>query len=149
MEKPISSFLRSTFLIHLIIGGLLGIFIFLIPGRTLTWFGWVGVNVTFANTDLVVPGTLFVDGTITRLLGAAMLALAFSSFLGWRASTWNQVSLIVQAELVYCSLGALAFIMGGIVLANRPMPIIGYVLLVVLLAFVAAWAWAYREGIRK
>lgn len=69
MEKPISSFLRSTFLIHLIIGGLLGIFIFLIPGRTLTWFGWVGVNVTFANTDLVVPGTLFVDGTITRLLG--------------------------------------------------------------------------------
>lgn len=149
MEKPISSFLRSTFLIHLIIGGILGIFIFAIPGRTLTLLRWVEVSVPFPNSDIVVPGTFFVDGTITRLLGAALLALAFSSFLGWRASIWNQVALLVQAELVFCLLGALAFILGGIITSTRPMPIIGYVLLVILLAFDAAWAWAYRLGARK
>ncbi len=149
MEKPISSFLRSTFLIHLIIGGLLGIFIFSIPGRTLTWLGWVEVSVPFPNSDIVVPGTFFVDATITRLLGAAILALAFSSFLGWRASTWSQVTLLVQTELVFCLLGALTFILGIIISSNRPMPIIGYVFIVILLVFSAAWAWSYRQATRK
>lgn len=146
MEKPISSILRSTFLVHMIIGVFLGIFLFLIPGRTLTLFGWVDVSVPFPDSEIVVPGTFFVDGTMIRLLAAALLALAFSSFLGWRASTWGQVALIVQVELVYCLLGSLAFILGGVILSGRPMPIIGYVLLVILLGFVAAWAWAYRQG---
>lgn len=145
MEKPISSFLRSTFLVHIIIGGLLGVFLIFIPGRTLTWFGWVPESVPVPNSELTVPGTIYVDPIITRVLGAALLALAFSSFLGWRASTWGQVALIVQVELVYCLLGSLIFI-AGFFLLQRPMPIIGYVFLVIFLGFVAAWAWAYRQG---
>ncbi len=147
MDKPISSFLRTTFLVHLIIGFLLGVFIFLIPGRSLTLLGWVPASVPVPNSQLSVPGTIFVDPVITRLLGAALLALAFSSYLGWRANSWGQVALIVQLELVYCALGSLAFI-AAFFLLERPMPVIGYVFLVILLAFTAAWAWAYRQGHR-
>ena len=147
MNNPISSFLRSTFLVHMIIGGLLGVFLFLIPGRTLTWIGWAPVSFQIPNTELIAPGTVMVDSLLTRLLGAGLLALAFSSFLGWRASTWSQVALIVQVELVYCILGSLAII-GYRWLLRRPVPDIGYILLVILLAFVAAWAWAYRQGTR-
>jgi hypothetical protein len=139
--------LRSTFLVHLIIGPLLGIFLILIPGRTLTWLGWVDESVQFPDSQIIVPGTFFVDGTITRLLAAALLALAFSSYLGWRASTWNQVALIVQVELVYFLLGSVVFI-AALFTLQRPMPIIGYVLLIILLIFVSAWAWAYRQGTR-
>jgi hypothetical protein len=148
MDKPISSFLRNTFLFHMIIGVILGVFLFLIPGRFLTFIGWVQESVTFPNIELPVPGTIFVDPLITRLLGSAILALSFSSFLGRRASTWGQVALIVQAELAYSLLGSVAFL-AAIFLLQRPMPIIGYVLQVTLLAFVAAWAWAYRQGTRS
>jgi hypothetical protein len=147
MDKPISSFLRTTFLLHMIIGVLLGVFLFLIPGRTLTLLGWVPESVPIPNSEITAPGTIFVDPVITRLLGAALLALAFSGYLGWRASTWGQVTLIVQVELVYCILGSLTYI-AAFFLLQRPMPFIGYVLLIVLLAFVAAWAWAYRQETR-
>ena len=145
MDKTISTFLRNTFLVHLIIGFLLGVTLFLIPGRTLTLLGWVPESVPIPNSQLTVPGTIFVDPLITRLLGAALLALAFSSYLGWRASSLSQVALIVQLELVYCALGSLAFI-AAYFLLERPMPVIGYVFLVILLAFAVAWAWAYREA---
>ncbi len=59
----------------------------------------------------------------------------------------SQVALIVQVELVYCALGSLAFI-AAYFLLERPMPVIGYVFLFILLAFTAAWAWAYREAAR-
>ena len=147
MDKPISSFLRSTFLVHLIIGVLLGVFLFLIPGRFLTFLGWVPEGVEILDTELTVPGSTFVDPIITRLLGSAILALTISSFLGWRASTWGQVSLIVQTELAYSLLGSVA-LFSAFFLLERPMPIIGYVILVTLLAFGAAWAWAYRQGTR-
>jgi hypothetical protein len=42
---------------------------------------------------------------------------------------------------------SLAFI-AAFFLLQRSMPIIGYVLLVILLAFVAAWAWSYRQETR-
>lgn len=147
MEKPISSFLRSTFMVHLIIGGILGIFMFTIPGRTLTVLGWVPETFQIPDTEITAPGTAFVDPALMRVLGAGLLALAFSSFLGWRASTWGQVSLIVQAELVYCLLGALSFVVRA-VRYEPSMPFIGYVMLILLAAFAAAWAWAYRQGAR-
>ena len=147
MDKPISSFLRNTFLVHMVIGGLLGAFIFLIPGRALTWLGWVPTNVAVLDTGLTVPGTTFVDPVIVRLVGAALLALAFSSFLGWRSSTWGQVALLVQVELVYCALSSVALITGWVVRGN--LQVIAYVLLMILLAFVAAWAWAYQQGARE
>lgn len=145
MKNPNTSFLRNTFLVHVIIGGLLGAFLFLIPGRTLTWLGWVPEIVTVPNTELTAPGTVFVDPLITRLLGAALLSFAFSSFLGWRARTYEKVKLLVQTELVFCVLSSIAFFT-FMILHGITMAVIGYVLLVVLLGFSAAWVWAYRHG---
>jgi hypothetical protein len=147
MDKPISSLLKTTFLIHFIISLVLGLAIFIVPGRTLTLIGWVPDTVPVPNTELTVPGTIYVDAVISRLLGAATLALAFSSYLGWRARTWGQVSLIVQAEMVFCVLGAMGMI-ASFFLAEREIPIFGFVELVILLAFAAAWSWAFN-GSRK
>jgi hypothetical protein len=139
--------LRSTFIVHMVIGGLLGAAIFIVPGRTLTLLGWVPQWVQLPDSELSIPGQTFIDPVIIRLLGATLLALAFSSFLGWRAGKWGEVALLVQTELVYCALGALAFI-AGLFLLDRPMPVSGYVLLVILVAFAVAWVVALRQGSR-
>ena len=145
MNKEISSRLRWTFLIHLIVAGVLGIALFAIPGRTLMMFGWVEEMVMLPESELSVPGGTFVDPLITRLLGAAMLALAFSSYLGWRAKEWGQVSILVQMETVYCVLGTLVFII-TIFLTERAIPPAIWALLVVLIAFAVAWGIAWLRG---
>ncbi len=95
MDRPISQSLRITFLVHLIVSAVSGAAFWLIPGRTLTWVGWVPVTYQVPGTDLTAPGTVFVDPVITRVLGAALLALAFLSYRGWRARQWSQVSTVV------------------------------------------------------
>jgi hypothetical protein len=144
MDKPISSTLRTTFLAHWIFGGVLGAAMFLIPGRLLTLLGWVEPWVQLPESDLSIPGTTFVDAVIVRSLGAALLGLAFASFLGWRAGKWGTVVLLVQTELVYCVLGFLALV-SGLFLIDRPMPAVSYVLMLILLAFAVAWGLALRR----
>ena len=70
----------------------------LIPGRTLTLFGWVGEFVQLPGSQVTIPGQTFVDPFISRLFGAALLALAFSSFLGWKAKRWEQVAIVAFVE---------------------------------------------------
>lgn len=144
MDKPISSTLRTTFLVHWIFGGILGVALFLAPGRLLTLLGWVDQWVQLPQSDQSIPGTTFVDAVVVRSLGAALLGLAFASFLGWRAGKWDSVALIVQTELVYCILGLLALI-SGIFLMGRPMPAVGYVLMLILAVFTIAWGLALRS----
>jgi hypothetical protein len=145
MDKPISSALRTTFLVHCIFGAILGAGLFLVPGRLLTLLGWVEQSVQLPESELVIPGTTFVDAIIVRSLGAALLGLAFSSFLGWRAGRWSEVALIVQSELVYCVLGFLALV-SGLFLLDRAMPAIGYALMALLAAFAIAWGLALRQA---
>ena len=146
MEKPISNRLQITFLIHCIISAIIGAAMWLIPGRILTLLGWVDESVRLPGSELSIPGWTFVDPFLTRLLGAALLALAFSSFLGWRAERWSQVAFLVQQETVFCVLGVVAFFY---VLARgmRPIPLIGWAAMILLAAFAVAWgiAW-WSEG---
>jgi uncharacterized membrane protein len=145
MDKQISSRLRTTFLVHMIVSGILGAALWLVPGRTLLLLGCVEDFVLLPESDLSVPGTTFVDALITRLLGAALLALAFSSFQGWRAGQWGQVSRVVQLEAVFCMLGTLAFL-ATLILREHATPPLFWVLLVTLLAFTGAWGLALRNG---
>jgi hypothetical protein len=82
MNKSISRGLHITFLIHAVVAVVFGVLLLLIPGRSLTLIGWVPETITIPNSDLSAPGTFLVDAIITRLLGAALLAMAFSSFQG-------------------------------------------------------------------
>ena len=75
MEAPISKSLRVTFLVHLIVGLVLGAALLLIPGRTIILLGWVPEQVQLPQSELSVLGQTFVDPVITRVLGAALLAL--------------------------------------------------------------------------
>ena len=150
MNEGISSRLRYTFLIHMIVSAIMGAALFLIPGRTLTLVGWVQEMVTLPESELAVPGGTFVDPLITRLLGAALLALAFASFQGWRAKSWGQVSLLVQMEAVFCVLGVAAFIVVTYTISRNPagrvIPIAFWVDLVILAAFAVAWGIALQKG---
>lgn len=147
MDKPISSALRTTFLVHWIFAAILGATLFLAPGRILTLLGWVQPWVLLPESDLSIPGTSFVDAGITRSLGAALLGLAFASFLGWRAAKWGEVRLLVQTELVYCVLAFLA-LASRLVLSDRVMPAAGYLLMLILAAFAVAWWLALRQASR-
>ena len=148
MEKPISQGLKNIFLVHAIISGLLGLGLWLVPGKFLTLLGWVPQWVSLAESDVQVPGTTFVDAFITRLLGAALLALAYSSVRGWRTSQWGEVALVVQLESVFCILGLVSMIW-SLIQMQRSVPSIGYVLIVVLTGFSVAWFWALRSHTKR
>jgi hypothetical protein len=143
MEKTISNTLRTIFLVHMIISLILGAALWLVPGRTLTVLGWVKETVEFTELGVSAPGTIFVDGVLTRLLGAAMLALAYSSFRGWRAERWEQVALVVQLEFIFCAT-ALVGALAGFYNRNS-VPLIGWVIAVVLAVFTLLWGWALRR----
>ncbi len=149
MEKPISSGLKTLFLIHAIISLLFGLGFWLIPGRFLTLVGWVPQWVTHLveGVEIQAPGTAFVDAVIVRGLGAALLAMAYASFRGWRASRWGEVALVVELEIVFVFLALIGMI-ASMFLSEKPMPVFGWVEIVVLAGFGVAWLWAWRGHTR-
>ncbi len=145
MDRTISAGLRNTFLVHAIVALVFGAALWLVPGRFLTLVGWVQESFIIDGTEISVPGTLFVDGVITRLLGAVLLALAFSSFQGWRAQEWFRVALVVQLEAIFCILSVIAGLVVVLFLREAPLPLFGWITLVLLAAFGAAWVLALRR----
>lgn len=143
MEKTISNSLRTIFLVHMIISLVLGAALWLVPGRTLTFLGWIPETVELPELGVSTPGTTFVDNVITRLLGAALLALAFSSFRGWRAERWEQIALVVQLEFVFCAI-ALIGSLAGFYLRNE-VPVFGWVVAALLAIFTLLWGWVLRR----
>jgi hypothetical protein len=146
MEKTISNGLRNTFLAHSILSAILGLVLYVVPGRLLTWLGWIPENyeVMVGNTAVSTPGTFLVDPIITRVLGAALLALAFSSFLGWRAKQYQEVFILVPVEFVFCVLALIAF-MVRIATFGISIPVVGWVLIVILLGFAVVWGLTLRR----
>lgn len=143
MEDSISPRLRVVFLVHAVFAFVLGTLLWSIPGRTLTVMGWVPVTFQVSGTELTAPGTVFVDPGLTRLLGAALIALAFSSYQGWRAHLWSEVAFLVQLEFVFSVLGLLGILFGQVVLrANPNLSLLGWLLIVVLAGFAIAWGLA-------
>ena len=82
-----SKALKYTFLIHAAVSALLGAPLLLAPGRFLHWFHWAPV-----------------DPIISRLLGSALLALAWSSVRGWKATERVQVAVILEVEAAFTAL---------------------------------------------
>ena len=144
METQINNTLRTIFLVHMVISLVLGAALWLIPGRTLEMLGWVQDMVPLPDSDLSVPGGTFVDGVITRLLGAALVALGYSSYAGWRASSWERISLVVQLEFILCALGFVGTL-AGFYLMERSVPLIGWVIAALLLIFTILWGWMLRR----
>ena len=116
-----SKVLRTTFLVHAILALVLGAPLLLAPGRFLGLIGWEPV-----------------DPILSRVLGAALLALAWSSYRGWRAANRAQVAFLLEAEAVFTALGAIG-VLRHLVGANYPFMV--WLLFAVLALFAVAWSY--------
>jgi len=114
-----SKALGTTFLVHGIVFVLVGAALLLVPGRLLLELGWAPI-----------------DPIVSRLLGAALLGLAWSSFRGWRATERSQVAIVLEMEAAFAVLGSAGLLRH---LLTGGWPLIVWVVLVVLLAFAVAW----------
>jgi hypothetical protein len=146
MDKPLSRGLRNLFMIHAVFGFLLGIPLWLVPGRFLELAGWVPAMVQLPDSQQSVPGQTFVDAVLARLLGIAVVALAVSSCQGYRARDRGQVEFLVQMEAVFCVLGSISIIVTSLFLMDRPMPPFGWIVAAFLAVFAVAWVAAMRTG---
>ena len=118
--------LKITFLVHAIVVLVFGVVMYLIPGTWATLVNWVPFD----------PG-------ITRGYGAAMLALAISSWLGYRAVRWEQVRIIVQMEIGFTVLGTLAALY-EVLFAGGPSFL--WVGIAIFAPFALAWIYFYRQS---
>ena len=114
-----SKALNITFLIHAIVSVVGGLLLLIIPGRTLLFFGWAPI-----------------DPITSRLLGAALLALAWSSFRGWQATERVQVQILVELEAVFTVLACVGLLRH--LLFARYLPIV-WLLFAVFAVFAIAW----------
>ncbi len=114
-----SKALKTTFAVHSIVSLVIGALLLLIPRTLLRGLGWNPI-----------------DPIISRLLGAALLGLAWSSFRGWRATARAQVAVLLEMEAAFTVLGCVGLLRH--LLIGR-WPLIVWVVFVVLLAFAVAW----------
>lgn len=91
---------RLTFGVHWVVALILGLPLLIAPGRFLDLVNWVpeGYETGAAET------------LISRMFGAALIALAWGSFRSWRATSWDQVGFIVELETVFTVLAALGLL---------------------------------------
>ena len=124
-----SKALKITFLVHGIVSRILGALMLLIPGRFLTILGWAPI-----------------DPIISRLLGAALLALAWSSFRGWRATEWAEVAILVELEAAFCVLACVG-LLRHLIIAYYPL--IVWLDFAVFAVFAIAWIFFLIRGRAK
>jgi hypothetical protein len=113
--------LKYTFLIHAVVALVFGAPLLIMPGQFLAWFGWAPV-----------------DPILSRVLGAALLALAWGSYRGWRAKERAQVSVLLEMEVAYTVLGAIG-VLRHLLVANYPWPV--WLLFAVLAIFALVWLY--------
>ena len=118
---------RYTFLIHAIIAALFGIPMLIIPGEFLPLFGW---------TDDVI------DPLVSRVLGAAIIAMAWSSYRGWRATDWEQVNIVIEAEAMFAVLAAIGMLRH---LIGYSWPTGVWLIFGLFVVFAIAWIVALRK----
>ncbi len=111
--------LRFTFLVHAILTWSLGLLMFFAPATWAAWFNWFPF-----------------DSTFIRIFGAALLAIGLTSWVGYRASHWNEVAIILPMEVVFTVLGALAALYELLFAAA---PTITWLFVLIFASFAAAW----------
>ncbi len=117
--------LRITFLIHAIVALIFGIVMYLQPALWANLVNW----------------TPF-DRHVTRLYGAALLALAVGSWFGYRAAHWEEVRILLLLEIAFTVLSTIAGL--WIVLFSAG-PIFAWIAIAIWVIFAAAWIYFYTS----
>lgn len=113
--------LRTLFLVHMAVALVFGVPLLLIPGRLLQWVGWSPI-----------------DPIAGRLLGAALLALGWSSFRGWQLMGKRDVRLLVEMEAAFTGLACVGL---GRHLFFYSYPLFPWLVFAVLAVFFLAWGF--------
>jgi len=121
----ISSGLRTLFLVHFVVGLVVGLLYLLVPGMFMGWFG------------LPVP-----DELPYRIVGAAVLAFTASSWYCYQAAEWEKVKIVVLAEIVWTGLNVLVGLYG---LFFAGMPATEWINVIIMAGFGAAFAYFYAR----
>ena len=125
MKTQLSQGLKTTFLIHFIVALLFGLGFLLIPVAVGSIYG---LNVQ--------------EPDIYRLLGAAMLGFAVSSWLAYKETNWESVRIVVVMELVWTLLGTLVMLYALLIAG---FPVLGWLNAVILAAFAIAFGRFYFQ----
>jgi len=125
MTKEISKLLKVVFLVHFVLGIILGVVFLFIPE-------------IYCN----LVGLPIIDKGPFRLIGAASLALGSGSFFAYRSKDWEKVKLIVLIELVW-----LIFANGAMLywLIFESGPIMGWFIEVMFICFLAMFLYSYFQ----
>ncbi len=116
--------LKITFLIHAIVALIFGIVMYLIPAMWATWVAWAPF-----------------DPAMTRIFGVALLALAVSSWFGYRADRWEEVRIVTQMEIAFTVLGLLGALYEVLFAAA---PAFTWVPIIFFVVFAVAFIYFYR-----
>jgi hypothetical protein len=122
MEMP--SILKYTFLLHMIVAIVLGIWYFVAPN---TW------------VDLV--SWPYYDPSVDRVMAALMIGLGVTSLLGYRADSFEKVEIIVIGEIICCllsTIGMIWFMLGEV----APL-MIGWILTGIMALLLVLFAYSY------
>lgn len=123
MDEKVEPGLRRTFLAHFIVAGLFGAQHLIAPR---VWTDLAGIEIS---------------ETVTwRLIGAALVAFAVSSWMAYRTRAWTKVKILVAMEIVWCVLGAAVIVWGIMVEGLPPLEWLNVGLLVAFgIAFSVFW----------
>ena len=114
-----SRYLKILFPVHMVLAAILGALLLALPGRFLGWLNWAPV-----------------DPLLSRMLGAALLALAWGSFRGWRSDNPAQARILIELNIAFSALSAVG-LLRHLLFANYPA--IVWILFGGLVVFAAAW----------
>ena len=120
MNKPISRGFRIIFLLHAVEGFVTGAVLLLVPTIFGNLMGWNMSDAAY------------------RIVGAAALGCALSSWLAYGAENWGEVKIVVEAKVAWMSLAAIAILWALLV---GKIPAFGWVFFFVLAVFAAAFGY--------
>ena len=123
--NKISSGLRTLFLVHFVVGLVFGLAFVLIPK---IFMGMFGMSVA--------------DVEPYRLVGAAVLGFSASSWYCYKATAWDRVKIVVQAEIVWAVLATLVLLY-GLLFAGQPTA--QWINAIIMAAFAVAFIYFYSK----
>jgi hypothetical protein len=121
----ISSGLRTLFLVHFVVGLVVGLLYLFIPGM---FMGWVGMSVQ--------------DELPYRIIGAAVLAFTASSWYCYMAAEWERVKIVVLAEIVWTVLNVLVGLY-GLIFAGAPVS--EWINVIIMAGFAGAFIYFFYK----